>query len=369
MIVTSFPTVFIEGEPRERGYQYGSQCKNLIEQSIVTYGDAFKRDLGKDWNDAVSLGMRFAPKIREYDPICIEEMEGVAKGAERAFEEILTLHVKTELRLIGTTQGFEGCTTISAAGGATELSKTLVGKNWDWVPVSKKLGVILKKKCPDGPNTVTLTEAGLLGRDGFNSAGIAIVANALLSDKWHFGVPLHVLINKALRAKTLNDAMKAILDADRASSNNYMLVHSAGEAVCIETAPFNYNVLWADEGILAHSNHFTIANSEIKDRLPQLYPNTLTRLRRARTLLEQKRGKLTVKSFEQILTDHFDKPFSVCLHPDERLKSHLQIQTNGSLIIDLNEMRMFVAMGPPCANQYNEIDCRDLPMLAMPNAR
>ena len=35
----------------------------------------------------------------------------------------------------------------------------------------------------DGPDLLTFTEAGALGRSGFNAAGIAITANYLRSDR------------------------------------------------------------------------------------------------------------------------------------------------------------------------------------------
>jgi len=104
-------------------------------------------------------------------------------------------------------------------GKFTQKERPVLRKNWDWIPESQKLGVILKKKRKGKPNSVALTEAGLLTRDGFNSAGLCIVANALASDKWRFGVPLHIILNKIISSPTLNDAMTAVLSAKRASSN------------------------------------------------------------------------------------------------------------------------------------------------------
>ncbi|MBI5605005.1 MAG: hypothetical protein HY879_16830 [Deltaproteobacteria bacterium] len=306
------------------------------------------------------MGRKFLPAIEAYDLPSLIEMRGVALGAGCRFEEILVLHIKTELKLTASLGGFEGCTTLAAMPEATLQRTTLVGKNWDWTASAQKLGVILRKKRTDGPATVSLTEAGLLGRDGFNSAGIAIVANALASDNWHIGVPLHVLIHKALRASKLNDVMTAVLAADRASSNNYMIVHHEGEAVCLEAAPFDYNVIWEEGGVLAHSNHFTLQNPKIKDQLPAIFPNTLTRYHRARKLITRDRGNITVDTLKRILTDHFDHPYSICWHSDPRINSLNQVQTNASMIFEFSERRMHVAMGPPCQNPYNTIDCRDI---------
>lgn len=355
-----FPIVTVEGDAETCGYEYGLKCRELIHASLDVYKKAFQDDLKIDWKEALTLGRKFLPSMEAYDALSLVEMRGVAQGAGRSFEEILVLHVKTELKFAASLGGFEGCTTLAATPEATLHRTTTVGKNWDWTADSQKLGVILRKKRNDGPTTVSLTEAGLLGRDGFNSAGIAIVANALASDNWHVGVPLHVVIHKALRASTLNDAMAAVLAADRASSNNYMIVHGGGEAVCLEAAPLDYNVIWAEGGILAHSNHFTIPNQKIKDQLPAMYPNTLTRYHRARKLISMERGNITVDTFKKVLTDHFDYPFSICWHSAPAVKPGSQLQTNASMIFEIRERKLHVAMGPPCLNPYAVVDCADI---------
>ncbi len=355
-----FPVISVEGSPYDCGYQYGSQCATLIAKSIDTYQKAFKHDLNLDWKGALDLGKKFAPDIEAYDPDGVEEMHGIARGSGRTFDEIMVLQSKTELKFLASLGGLEGCTTIAATPEATFSKGTLVGKNWDWIPESQKLGVILKKKRKGKPNSVALTEAGLLTRDGFNSAGLCIVANALASDKWRFGVPLHIILNKIIESSTLNDAMAAVLSAKRASSNNYMIVHAMGEAVSIEAAPCDYNVLWAKDGVLLHTNHFIVSNPSIKDLLPGLYPNTLIRLERATKLLAKEHTRIDGQVFKTILTDHFDKPFSICWHPDERFESNHCIQTNASLIIDLNRRTLEIALGPPCRHEYVPIHVGDI---------
>ncbi len=357
---TAFPVITVSGDAATCGFEYGEKCRELIHLSLESYKKAFQEDLKIGWEEALNLGKKFLPAIEKYDPSAITEMHGLAKGARRSFDEILVLHVKTELKLAASIGGFDCCTTICATPEATFHQSGLIGKNWDWTIASQKLGVILRKKRSDAPSTISLTEAGLIGRDGFNSAGIAVVANALISDNWHIGVPLHIVIQKALRASSMNDAMASILSSDRASSNNYMILHKDGEAVCLEAAPSEYNILWAEGGILAHSNHFTIPNPKIKDLYPAIYPNTFTRYHRARKLINNERRNITVDTFKRILTDHFDYPYSICWHPNPEVKSDNQVQTNASMIFEIEHRKAHIAMGPPCQNEYIEIDCNDI---------
>jgi isopenicillin-N N-acyltransferase like protein len=350
-----FPLIIAEGSPYDCGLQYGSQCAKLIQRSLEIYRKAFQNDLNLAWEEVLRLGTKFSEDIGSFDPSCVDEMQGIARGSGRSFEEITVLQAKTELKFLSQLGGFEGCTTLAALPESTADGQTLVGKNWDWIPASQELGILLVKKRKGGPAFISLTEAGLLARDGCNSSGICVVANALASDKWRIGVPLHIILQKALAAETMNDALMCILGAKRASSNNYLIAHSGGEAVCVEAAPQDYNVIWPEDGLIVHSNHFTVQNAKIQDRLPALYPNTLTRLHRANKCVRQHRGKVSPEILQSILRDHFDKPFSVCLHPDSRTDPDHQIQTNASFLFELNRKVMHVAMGPPCANDYVSI--------------
>lgn len=354
-----FPIITVSGEPFERGFQYGSQCRNIISLSLKTFAKAYKDDMKLEWNQMLDIVRKFSPFIENYDPEGVEEMRGIAEGAGKDIVDIMALHLKTELKVATSVGSFGGCTTVAALPEVTSTGNTLVGKNWDWTAEMKKLGVIIRKKPNKGPSSITLCEAGLMGRDGFNSAGISIVCNALNSNKWRPGVPLHIITNKAMRAETLNDAMEAVLKAERASSNNYLIAHMDGEALNLETAPHTYNVIWAKDGLLAHTNHFLVQNPEIKDYMPEEFPNTLTRFYRASKMLYQNRSKISLETIKAILTDHFDKPYSICLHPVPDGHGAF-IQTNASIIVDLTMLKMFVANGPPCQNEYMAIDSSEI---------
>ncbi|MCC6397265.1 MAG: hypothetical protein IT282_09610 [Bacteroidetes bacterium] len=75
--------VHIEGEPYERGYQYGS----LLSREIVSYMDKLAlRQNGDDpragWSDLRMLAD--AMMLRKYDREYLEEMQGIADGAAKA---------------------------------------------------------------------------------------------------------------------------------------------------------------------------------------------------------------------------------------------------------------------------------------------
>jgi isopenicillin-N N-acyltransferase-like protein len=159
-------------------------------------------------------------------------------------------------------------------------------------------------------------------------------------------------MRKVLDAEHIADAIQAILKADRASACNFLMAHADGEIVDIEAAPYDANIIFSDDGVLTHSNHFTIPNCKIKELGLPLWPSSLFRKHRSEKLLKRELGKITPDTFKMILSDHFDKPHSLCKHPDKRLPESEWGQTIASLVMDVNEKTLHISMGPPCENEY-----------------
>jgi isopenicillin-N N-acyltransferase like protein len=81
-------------------------------------------------------------------------------------------------------------------------------------------------------------------------------------------------------------------------------------------------------------------------------PDSLYRIQRARDLLEQKIGDITVEDIQQALRDHAGHPRSICRHPDAEKDGSASI---ASIVIDLGAKLMHVASGPPCENAYQTV--------------
>src|SRR5207247_4924557 len=93
------------------------------------------------------------------------------------------------------------CTSFAALPEVTADGHVLIGQNWDWKPQTLDTVLVLEVERDDGPDFVTVVEAGLLAKTGMNAAGLAVATNALISDDDHGepGLPYHV-IWRALRA-------------------------------------------------------------------------------------------------------------------------------------------------------------------------
>jgi isopenicillin-N N-acyltransferase-like protein len=132
-------------------------------------------------------------------------------------------------------------------------------------------------------------------------------------------------------------------------------------AVNIEGAPGDFSALFLtfpDEGLLLHTNHFASGRLSADDVGLWVMPDSPFRLERLR---EQLGGaaSLSLKAVRQALADHAGHPSGVCCHPDERWDPLEQGETVASVLMDLDERRMWLADGRPCTAPYRELDYGD----------
>ncbi|MGM0686886.1 MAG: C45 family autoproteolytic acyltransferase/hydrolase [Promethearchaeati archaeon] len=351
-----FPLIEIQGNSTERGFEYGTKCRDLINRRIDILRNIIKSNIffNVTWSDVLKKAKIFLSSIRQYDPQIVEELDDIAEGAERSFDEILLLNVIYEFFSLNVDGVWSGCTAVAITPESSLKSKTIVGQNDDWNEVFQDVSVLLKIDQEQGPRIVQFCDAGTIGGNGFNSEGISLCGNSLLSNNWNWkGIPHMILKRGALNAMTLSDAIRAITSARRCSSHNYLLAHSQGEAVDIETAPHEVSFLMPQEGILTHSNHFVTQKPNIQDLKVNKSPNSIIRKHRSSKLLQKKNGSITVDTVKEMFRDHFDFPHSICRHPSPENTAFHQIQTNASIIMDLTNSRLFLTRGTPCKNEYS----------------
>ena len=131
-------------------------------------------------------------------------------------------------------------------GPGDSRTATLLGQNWDWLLHSAQTLVVLEARPDDGPDFVTVVEAGLLAKAGLNAAGLGLVTNALVTDAdlGAPGLPYHVLLRAILDCATVTEALKVLQAGMRSSSANYLIAHASGAALDVEAAPGDFTRLY-----------------------------------------------------------------------------------------------------------------------------
>jgi isopenicillin-N N-acyltransferase-like protein len=361
--VSAFPRIRVSGMARERGRQIGQQAAARIARSIEIYRGVFAYYAGWDWQQVTEHAARYRPAIAAYEPRYLEEIDGIAEGAGLDPLDVLAINVRTEVMFAAVAcKAATECTAFVALPEATADGHTLLGQNWDWKPGMSETVIVLEVEQADGPNFVTVVEAGLLAKAGLNSAGVGVVTNALVTDQDQGapGVPYHVVLRGILDAETLSDALGAILRQPRSSAANYLLAHRDGMAVNVETAPGDYARAYMDfpgeDGTFAHTNHFACSAFDLKDVSLWNGPSSPFRLRRMQQFLRRDRGAISPQAAQVYLSDHFDYPSAICRHPDPREEPAEHYTTVASLIMDLNTATLWLADGNPCETPFRELD-------------
>lgn len=345
------PVISVKGKPGDVGFQYGAQCREMIHKNIRLYFRVFQHYAGLDHGQAVALARKFIPVIQAFDPHIFEEIRGIAEGAKVELEEILALNARTELMYPDRLATGE-CTALTALPEATAAGQMLLGQNWDWKPHLMETTVLLEAQQEGKPNVVTLTEAGIVGKIGLNSAGLGACLNILKAPVGQVGVPIHVLMRGILNCERFGDAISKIAAMDRGSANNCLIAHRDGAAMDFEMAPQVLDFFYPEEGILVHTNHFTSDRLKPLDASLTEFPDSLLRYGRAKQKLTARSGRISIEDFKEIFRDHLNHPDSICRHPDPRDPELEQAQTVASIIMNLTTKEVHICHGPPCENEY-----------------
>lgn len=104
----------------------------------------------------------------------------------------------------------------------------------------------------DGPDLLTLTEAGMIGKIGVNASGFAMCVNLLTSDldTGQAAVPMHIILRRVLEAAhSVEEAIALIGPARRQTSCNHLIADRGGHLADVEATPFGIQVLWPTHGV------------------------------------------------------------------------------------------------------------------------
>jgi isopenicillin-N N-acyltransferase-like protein len=348
------PVVYVEGSQYEMGRQIGTDRKAVIRQMLAVYRRYFEEDSDKigiaDWDEAVLHARKYLPFAEESVPQYVEELEGIADGASLDLNDLLVLNC---VEAITEDALHSGCTSLAAAPEVTADGSLLVGHNEDWLPDDLDTVYLVHARPKDEPAFLAVTYGGLLPNIGFNQHGIAQCCDSVYPNDARIGVPRIFVSRAVLAARTPADAIRAALNRRRAAGYNHLIVHVSGEMYNVEVSAEDFDVLYGVEGMLAHTNNYLSRRMRAIEKDSDELIASRVRYNRALRLMRSQRGKLSLKSFQAILSDHVNYPQSICNHIDEDDPPLERQQTIASLLMDLTTQTMHVAWGPPCQAEYH----------------
>ncbi|EFF76801.1 C45 family autoproteolytic acyltransferase/hydolase [Achromobacter piechaudii] len=340
--IPQFPFVSVSGTPEARGRSYGQQAAARVRKSAAMYGQTLV-DLGYDAMARTELIAHFAREIEHFAPHYLEEMRGIAAGADVPFEDIVMVNARTEVvakaraekKKAAELEPGDGCTGALILPTRSANGNLIHGQNWDWRAECAETAIVLRVRNDNGPDILTFVEAGGLARSGLNSAGVSITANYLESDRdfRKLGVPLSLIRRKVLEQQHFALAIKAVATTAKSCSNNIMLGMAAGFGVDYEcTTDEAFPIYPGSDDLIVHANHWVseVALSKLRDTGRASTPESAYRDWRVRRLLNEK-PQLTREDLKRALFDDFGAPYSVCRPP--RPGSHDNLSATVAMVV------------------------------------
>jgi isopenicillin-N N-acyltransferase-like protein len=374
---TMFPILDLSGSPYERGLAHGQLARDQVAGSVRCYAALFA-NAGFDWTDAQKRASQYRDTIAECGGGLIDELEGIAKGSGFGIHEILALNCRTEI-LPPSTAGLDPsaataarahnaglklfsigeCTSVAVQGRRCTDGHTRVAQNWDWVGFQRQNVVVLRVSRNDGPDYLTLTEAGMLAKIGINRHGLGVGLNILraTNDRQHIGVPVHVFQRLALECSNVAEVVNLAQRLTFSGSSNAILGDASGTVASLEYSCNGTYVVTPDNGVVTHTNHFAgPALAPYQTSLADMF-TTVPRLACANANVQTWPAQIDDSHLQALLRDESgegDNPKinAVCRWPDLTQPVEVQVETVFSVIIDCDTRSLLVAPDIPSRVGY-----------------
>jgi isopenicillin-N N-acyltransferase like protein len=338
-----------------RGREFGAAHAERVANTLACYRELFAAARGLTPGQIEVLGERVSSDLHRNWPRLATEISGIAAGAGASASELFAANARTEI-LAGATP--PECSVIGVLPGRSARGSLLLAQNWDWHPGLAASLVLWTIHRPGGRWLTTLTEAGLVAKIGLNSSGVGVMLNILTSsrDGGVGGLPVHALLRLLHECDDMRSALLLIRQA-KVTASSCITIGCAGRGaaeaglVSAELSPGGHALIWPEDGVLLHTNHFRSGPPAGQDLYVRDWPDTVTRLASLRDDVEGS-GAVSAAQLQAALRSHQDGPLSVCCHGEDAGQFADKAATLASVILDLDRPEMLVAAGQPCTGDY-----------------
>ena len=348
--------LYIEGTPRERGFQHGYLLANEIKEALRVMKKTWEYQTATEWSWIVEKAAKmFTAKV---DSENLAEIDGIAEGmgavrVSTTRDELVAFNgwmdllwywwptVKDSVAPNTPTPLKESCSAFIATGSMTSDGKIVLGHNtwFDYFfPVCNVVVDIVPAK---GHRMFMQTAAGLIhsGTDFFVTDAGLVGTETTISDFFPFdpqGIPEFARVRRAMQDASSIDEWCEIMK----KGNNGGLANSwlLGDIKTNEIAWFELGLKYAGfkkkkDGYFSGSNiadDLRILRRETKSNEVNIKYGTISRRVRWKQLMKEYAGKIDVERGKAFLSDHFDSYLNT-LTPDSRtICGHYELDTQAS---------------------------------------
>jgi isopenicillin-N N-acyltransferase like protein len=363
----------LSGTAQERGKAHGESMRSQIHDLLERWKEFLSRYSTTSLDTyihALVSETGFIQAVEHWTPGLLDEVKGIADGANASFEDIFGFQLQDEEWWFGqelsNNQRADALHCSSIGWTAHDGSSSLVAQNMDMPDYLDGYQVILKIADPEnGLESLVFSTAGLIALNGINNHGIGIVCNNLgRLNHTREGLPVAFVHRGVLEKKTLGEAMSFLQSIRHASGQNYLL--GCPEEIIDLECSANQTAPYRQPGRLysvCHTNHPFTNDDFIEKTAPaepssnRISPTTsiydvdsrmrMESISQNSEMVEQ--DAASTKTARIILSAHDSRTNPVCRHssPDNPW------MTIGTSILVLNEHpQLHFCPGPPCSSAF-----------------
>ena len=302
-----------------------------------------------------STALEFEDTIQQNWPDYLEEMRGIAEGAGKTLADIIALNVRTEINF-----GLfsDGCTALSWL----HKDASILAQNWDvsahhscfrkekgmnvrgkqWMTEQKQNLLLMTIHQQNKPTIKMVTEAGLIGKIGFNSAGVGVCLNAIKAKGMdRTRMPCHLGLRAVLESNSCTEAV-ATLQKHGIASSCHMLIADANGSVGLEWSYKDLQILEMNEKQqVFHSNHYLVEHPGVTDTV--WLEDSRFRIKRIQEICNEVGDMPSVKEVQGLFKDEKNYPYAICRAEEEGNHSG----TLFNIVMDLKARKASVILGRP----------------------
>lgn len=337
------------------GYDLGRAHGEQAAQQIAGYLEFLCASLDLSRESMRSRAVAFLPLFERDCPHLLDEIRGLADGANVGFADALACQLRGELGPVGD----GGCTTFVIAGRGAAEGETLIGQTSDNPAELEEFGYMLHLEPADRPELLMWTFGGMIGYHGINRHGVGHFVNSLGGGPgWKFALSHYPLKRLILEQRSVADVVQLMRQVPVCSNGNYVLCDGAGAILDVELNSDGPTLIEDDgTGFLVHSNHYLCGPHACEANYAQSLKDSFPRLERMRELIALKFGSISVDDVKSFLSDHDNFPVGICRHPHEGEDYDIlpaSGKTVAALIAEPTRGKMHVSFGNPCENGFVE---------------
>ncbi|KAI2468857.1 AAT-domain-containing protein [Annulohypoxylon bovei var. microspora] len=341
------------GTPYEIGLTHGEAAKERIKGSIDFYGQLFQESCSMSWAEVLEEAATYVEPLKRISPRYLTEINGIADGANISFLDILALNVRSEITFglfSDISKGLtdvpsDGCTSL---GWLTE-STSFLCQNWDWrVEQGQNLVICYISQPGTGiPDISMVTEAGIIGKIGFNSKGVGCCLNAIRCrglDRTK--LPIHFALRTVLESSSREEAIELTKSFGVAGGGHILVGDPTGSTGLECTSLWVKELLMDKEGRVCHTNHLVLDKFDIDE--PPWLTDSPMRLERIQELTSNLSGP-TLDTMFDLFKDTKGHPASI----NRMQEGDNKPETLFSILMDLTNKNAQVTFGRP--TEYSEM--------------